>query len=128
MTSRCENINSKAFCNYGARGISVCARWKNSFSDFFSDMGPRPSSKHSIDRIDNNGNYCPENCRWATTKEQGNNKRDNIRLTFRGVSKTLMEWSRETGIIWATLHGRHRRGWPTERILTQPVAHKKAAE
>lgn len=77
MIDRCYNKKNKHYKNYGGRGIKVCDRWLESFESFFEDMGPRPSSKHSIDRIDVNGNYCPENCRWATIKEQTINKRTN---------------------------------------------------
>jgi hypothetical protein len=75
MLTRCYNINSKDYRNYGLRGIIVCDRWKNSFNNFVSDMGERPSNEHSLDRIDNNGNYEKANCRWATKVQQSNNKR-----------------------------------------------------
>jgi hypothetical protein len=75
MMQRCYTVTSKAFCNYGERGISVCDRWRESYANFRSDMGPRPSPKHSLDRIDNSGNYEPRNCRWATNTEQNRNKR-----------------------------------------------------
>lgn len=81
MKARCYNSKSHNYINYGARGITVCDRWKNSFGAFLKDMGPRPSPKHSIDRINNNGNYEPNNCRWATNSEQVRNQR-NTRLNI----------------------------------------------
>jgi len=98
MKRRCSNKNEPKFNRYGERGITVCDRWLNSFEAFFSDMGPRPTDKHSIDRIDNNGNYEPGNCRWATDKEQANNTSANILLTINGMTKPLSVWADENGL------------------------------
>lgn len=114
MVSRCHMKTFASYKDYGARGITVCDRWRGArengelgsidgFYLFVEDMGERPSPKHSIDRINNDGNYEPGNCRWATSLEQQNNKRSNHRITARGVTKTLSEWGRVfgTGISWA---------------------------
>ena len=110
MKERCLNPNCRDYNNYGARGISVCDRWINSFENFYADMGPAPSPAHSIDRIDANGNYCPENCRWATKREQDRNKRDTISFTYQGESKKLVEWSELLGIKYTTLKAAFQRG------------------
>lgn len=91
MLHRCMDNNFK---NYSDRGITVCERWKgkNGFLNFLEDMGERPTSKHSIDRIDVNGNYSPENCRWATSKEQGRNKTNNRLFTYKGFQRCSSEW------------------------------------
>jgi hypothetical protein len=94
MHARCKNSNNPGFKNYGGRGIKVCERWENSFLNFLQDMGPKPSKDHSLDRIDNNGNYEPSNCRWATQYEQGNNRRNNIFIEHNGKSRSVAEWSR----------------------------------
>lgn len=96
----------------------MCERW-HSFENFLADMGERPPG-HSIDRIDNSGNYTPENCRWATQQQQNRNQRRNRLVTYRGVTKCLQEWAEELGIKSATLSGRLDSGWPLERAM-QPI-------
>ena len=91
MIQRCHNEKCKAYKNYGARGIIVCERWRNSFEAFFKDMGKYPSSKHTLERIDNQLGYFPENCRWATWKDQHNNKRTNHWLEYNGERHTTYD-------------------------------------
>lgn len=119
MLDRCKNPNNRAYANYGGRGIQVCDRW-NDFVTFYTDMGHRPDG-YQIDRIDNDGNYEPGNCRWSTPKQQQNNKRDTRILEFNGKIQSLGYWSEETGIKWETLRSRLRYGWDAERTLTTPV-------
>lgn len=110
MHTRCYNKNSTNFANYGGRGIVICERWRESFQNFLNDMGPRPTAKHSIDRINVNGNYTPENCRWATPMQQGCNKRNNVWITINGVTKILSAWAREFNVDAATAALRYRNG------------------
>jgi hypothetical protein len=117
MKQRCNNPSNHNFKNYGARGIKVCDSWTNSFEQFIADMGPAPSDNHSLDRIDNNGNYEPGNCKWSTFKEQQENRTNNIYVEFNGLNLTLSEWSKRTGIPKTTISGRIKRGLPPERIL-----------
>lgn len=97
MRDRCRSPNNKSYHRYGGRGISVCSEW-GTYEQFFADMGPRPSPNHSLDRIDNDGNYCKENCRWATPLEQCNNTRKVRRITFGGRTQSVSVWSRELGL------------------------------
>lgn len=120
MLQRCGNPKTQKYTAYGGRGITVCAEW-SSFEQFYKDMGPRPSKDHSIDRIDNNGNYCKENCRWATRKEQQNNKRSNRMLTCKGETHTLTQWAAELGISLDGLRWRLKQGWSDEDAVTIPV-------
>lgn len=112
MLSRCYNENDAKFYRYGARGIRVCDRWRHSFENFFADMGTRPSLDHSIDRRDNDGNYSPDNCRWATRLEQAQNKSNNVLVVLDGEKITLGEAERRLGICVGSIkqhiknHGR----------------------
>jgi len=124
MMSRCRNSADPSYDIYGGRGISVCDRW-NSFDNFLEDMGPRPSCDHSIERINVDGNYEKSNCRWGTWKEQGRNRRNNRRLTYKGRTLCVMEWAEELGIRWGTLFARLDRGWSAEKALTTPVGDTK---
>lgn len=98
MKTRCYDVNSIDYKDYGGRGIKVCERWKNSFQFFLDDMGKRPSLKHSLDRVDNNGDYKPSNCKWSTNKEQSRNRRSNILIEYLGKLITVVEYSEKTGI------------------------------
>lgn len=116
MRARCGNHNNPEFAHYGGRGIRVCDRWQRSFEAFFADMAA-PGPGLSLDRVNNNGNYEPSNCRWATLYEQANNKRRSQRLTFGGHTGTVAEWSERTGLHPETIRGRLKRGLPVEAIL-----------
>jgi hypothetical protein len=116
MHTRCRNENAANYRLYGARGISVCERW-GQFEAFLSDMGPKPSARHQIDRIDNSGNYEPGNCRWATPVEQANNTRANHLLTIDGQTMTIVEWAREANILPVTLRRRIKDGWHPDWLL-----------
>ena len=111
MISRCHNPKDKDYPKYGGRGIFVCNEWRQSRKQFFDDMGPRPSNKHQTERIDNDGPYAPENCRWATATEQGRNKRNNRYVTINGIDDTLAGHAERLGIRRDTLWRRLWRGW-----------------
>jgi len=121
MKMRCYNTNNKAFENYGGRGITVCERWNNSFESFLKDMGFCPKDKQSIDRLDVNGNYCKENCKWADFTEQANNKRNSRILAYNGKSQTLTQWAKELKVPEPSLRFRLKRKWSIERTLTTPI-------
>lgn len=119
MLARCRNPKDPSYVRYGGQGITVCERWHD-FQSFLDDMGPRPSLKHSIDRIDGTSGYKPGNCRWATWEEQNRNKRDNLRLTYRGLTLTATEWAERLGVDRHVIYNRNRAGWPVERIIETP--------
>lgn len=119
MTKRCEYEKHRYFSDYGGRGIKVCTRWRESFTAFLEDMGRKPTPKHSLDRINNNGNYEPSNCRWATPREQAANTRRNQNLTAFGNTFCVSEWVRITGLTKGTIMARLKKGWSHEETLTR---------
>lgn len=121
MRQRCTNPKCNRYYSHGARGIKVCERW-NDYSTFLADMGPRPP-KHSIDRRDNDGDYTPENCRWATAKVQGRNRRTTIRITLNGETRPLIEWCERLGfgteLDYQRIRKRLKSGWTPEEALSR---------
>lgn len=117
MVRRCTDCTNPSFVDYGARGILVCEKWRNSFEAFYADLGERPSGC-SLGRIDNNQSYEPGNCRWETTKEQARNKRNTRWFTLHGITKSLAEWAEEAGITGSIVWKRLKRGWSVEKALT----------
>jgi len=124
MNARCTNPKNENYPRYGGRGIRVVPEWADSFARFIADVGRRPSDAHSIDRINNDGNYEPGNVRWATSTEQARNRSDSALITFQGETKTLTEWAAASGlsisVIWMRLH---RHCWPIKEALTTPARH-----
>ncbi len=116
MKARCLNAKHAFYSSYGGRGITICSRWINSFETFYADMGPRPNGT-TLDRIDNDGPYSPENCRWSATEEQQNNKRTKRMLKFGEEILTIAQWSRRVGISRGAIRNRIERGWTIEKAL-----------
>lgn len=125
MKARCKYPYMYGSEHYVGKGVKVCKRWEQ-FENFLSDMGPKPTPKHSIDRIDNSKGYDPSNCRWATAKEQANNTSQNRLLTYEGVTLNVGQWSERVGVKANTLIYSLRRGWTVERTLGQRQEFKKA--
>jgi len=122
IKTRCTNPNGIGYRYYGGRGISVCPRWMASFTDFLADMGKKPGPAYDIDRKNVNGNYSAENCRWATKKENANNRTNNVRYAFNGESLTALEWwARQTGISQKAVRARLTAGWEVSRAISQPI-------
>jgi len=120
--ARCFNPKNNRYPEYGARGITMCSRWANSFDTFLEDLGDAPSSKHSIERVNNDGNYEPGNCRWATNTEQSRNKTTNVLITHNGQMRTMAEWAEVLGIPYKTMHWRYTvKGWSMTKIADTTV-------
>ena len=113
MRARCGPGGHK---DYAGRGIRVCERWQK-FENFLADMGKRPSPLHSIERMDNDGNYEPSNCRWATVTEQSNNRRSSLRIEFNGATHTAAEWERLLGLRTGWVSTKLKKGWPVEKVM-----------
>lgn len=124
MKARCTDPGVRYYEKYGGRGIKVCERWLN-YENFLSDMGRKPSKAHSLDRVDNDGDYTPENCRWATKSEQTRNRSTSVWIEFNGKSQLMGDWAAELGISYSVLYMRVRKGWTVERAFTTPVKGKK---
>lgn len=121
MRRRCQDPEEKNYENYGGRGISVCEKWQDfrNFQKWAKNNGYKEDLE--IDRIDNDGDYCPENCRWVTHQKQSNNKRTNRLIEFNGRVKTLAQWARELDIKYISLYMRLKRGWSVEKAFTEPI-------
>lgn len=121
MRARCSLITHQAFHHYGSRGIRVCTEWQDFavFHKWAIENGYTQGL--SIERINVDGNYEPSNCKWATQKQQNNNKTDNRYITFQGVTKTLMQWTEEYGLNYYTIWSRIQRGWTIEDAIVTPL-------
>ena len=117
MIQRCLNPKHRAYARYGGRGITVCDRWRHSYENFLADMGRRPTPKHSLDRIDNDLGYSPDNCRWTSAKRQMRNRATNLQITYGAVIRPLAEWSDVTGLPRTTISNRLIRGWTIGQAL-----------
>lgn len=115
ITKRCTNPHAQNFKHYGGRGIKMCERWKEAFENFYADMGDPPSASHSLDRIDSDGDYCSENCRWATRITQNNNSKRNHYLSVRGERLTVFQASRLFGLQESCIRRRLKLGWSDEQ-------------
>lgn len=118
MKKRCLNLKCKAYPLYGGRGVKICERWRF-FPNFLDDMGVDPDGL-TLDRINTDGDYTPENCRWISIQDQQNNRRNNVNLTFRGETLNVKQWSRRIGICHQTIQCRLNRGWTIDRVLSTP--------
>lgn len=127
MLARCLEPTADGYENYGGRGVKICDRWidgadgHSGFTCFLLDMGKKPSLQHTIDRIESGGNYELGNCRWATAKEQQNNRRNNRAITANGITKNITQWASDTGLSTQVIGSRIKRGWHPDIAVTKPV-------
>ena len=117
MLQRCYNPNDADYVSYGGRGIGVCERWRHSFDNFIVDMGNKPKSEYSLDRINGNADYSPENCRWADSFTQAQNRRTVIWIEHNGERRCIADWSRITGINRRTIAQRYYKGWRGNKLF-----------
>ncbi len=126
MIKRCCNKKDKGYKRYGKRGITVCDRWLASFENFYKDMGDKPGDEYSIERIDNNGHYCKENCKWGTKTEQANNRRSSHNIPYGSKTLTLTQWAKELNMNLNTLKNRicncH---WSVEKAFETPIRKRR---
>lgn len=126
MRQRCGNPKNPAYKSYGGRGIYVCTEWR-AFPAFYADMGDPPQN-HTLDRIDNSLGYSKANCHWATRKQQGNNRRTNTFLTYRGKKQTFAQWAEESGLGKYCLRSRLNAGWSIDKAISTPKAMRRASD
>ena len=125
MRARCGDPKADRYPHYGGRGIRVCQAWEKDFARFLSDVGPRPSRDHFLDRIDNNGDYRPGNVKWSTRSEQQRNTAQNVVVELNGERHCIKEWSEILGVTYTTLYTRIvSRGWPLEKAISSKRYHK----
>jgi hypothetical protein len=124
MINRCERPQHEQYPRYGGRGILICARWHD-FENFLADIGERPSNDHSIERIDNDGNYEPGNCRWANRFEQARNRRNSRFLVIDGQQKLIVEWLELSGVSRSLFEARKRLGWADKEAVFTPAEKRK---
>lgn len=120
MKGKCFRQSHESYKNYSARGITVCEEWCHNFQAFYDYVGPRPTPKHTIERINNDGNYEPGNVKWATRYEQNRNQRSNVNLTIDGVTRCVEDWARVSGTNSRTIYTRHKAGWPDREAVFRP--------
>lgn len=121
MRKRCLDPNNRRYLDYGGRGIMICDSWLLSFDRFLQDMGRKPSLRHSLERKDNDGHYCPDNCIWALPVDQANNRRSNRNITSDGVTLTITQWARRTGLPENAIRNRLRLGWAPDQAVTRQI-------
>lgn len=129
MRERCSKSHSSCYHKYGAKGIRVCEEWDNSFEAFRDwSLENGYTDSLTIDRINSHGDYSPLNCRWVTQKVQQNNRSNNVHLTYKGETHSIVEWEQLTGIKWRILYDRYYRGWDVNRIFEQPIRRSKRCD
>jgi len=124
MIARCYCPSSVSYKNYGGKGIEVYVSWRLSFAEFLHDMGLKPDPKASLDRIDNSGNYTPKNCRWATPRQQAENRKGTIWVRYKGEKRSLKDWARHLNVNYYSLRDRYLSKWPVKKMFETPLKSK----